>query len=111
MPSAIIKLKDRWFRLIGIPLIAFMSHVIFFNENHGVADEAYSGWQVYLISVVEAIILWEGNRIVLIYFRKKYHIIMILTLRFQRAVPLQNMPYPKIPLKITLKSAPRWDLT
>lgn len=72
MPSATIKLKDRWFRLIGIPLIAFMSHVIFFNENHGVADEAYSGWQVYLISVVEAIILWEGNRLVLIYFRKKY---------------------------------------
>jgi hypothetical protein len=72
MPSATIKLKDRWFRLIGIPLIAFMSHVIFFNENHGVADKAYSGWQVYLISVVEATILWEGNRLVLIYFRKKY---------------------------------------
>lgn len=66
------KIKDTWFRFIGIPFLAFMSHVIFFNENHGVADEKFTFWQVYLISLVEAMILWEANRLVLLYFRNRY---------------------------------------
>ena len=72
LPFQRVAIHDRWFRLLGVPFIAYMSHVIFFNENHGVADEAYSTWQVFLISVVEAMILWEGNRLVLVYYRSRY---------------------------------------
>lgn len=72
MPSRRVKIKDGWFRILGIPLIALMSHVIFFNENHGVADKAFSPVEVYLISIVEALVLWEGNRLVLIYCRSRY---------------------------------------
>ena len=72
MQSSKIRIRDIWFRVLGIPLIAYMSHLIFFNENHGVADEGFSSWQVYLISVAEAVILWEGNRLVLIYWRNRY---------------------------------------
>ncbi|HEY1112719.1 MAG TPA: histidine kinase [Chitinophagaceae bacterium] len=67
-----VELNDRWFRIIGIPLIAYMSHVIFFNENHGSPDEGFSSWQVILISAAEALILWEGNRLVLIFCRSRY---------------------------------------
>lgn len=72
MPPLKVQLNDRWFRLIGIPLIAYMSHVVFFNENHGSPDEKFSSWQVVLISVMEALILWEGNRLVLIYARRRF---------------------------------------
>lgn len=66
------KLNDRWFRFIGIPLIALVSHVVFFNEQQGSADERFVFWEVYLIAVAEAVVLWEVNRLVLLYFRKRY---------------------------------------
>ena len=72
MARSKVQLNDRWFRLIGIPLIAYMSHVIFYNENHGAADELFASWQVILISAAEALVLWEGNRLVLIACRGRY---------------------------------------
>jgi hypothetical protein len=72
MPHQKVQLNDRWFRIIGIPLIAYMSHVIFFNENHGAADEKFTSWQVILISAAEALVLWEGNRLVLIFCRSRF---------------------------------------
>lgn len=72
MTTQNIKLNDRWFRLIGYPLIAYMSHVIFYNENHGSVDEKFTYWQVILISMAEAMILWEANRLVLIYCRRRF---------------------------------------
>ena len=68
----IVQLHDRWFRIFGIPLIAYMSHVIFYNENHGVSDERFTGFQVFLISIVEALILWEANRQVLKLARTRF---------------------------------------
>lgn len=65
-------IKDKWFRIIGIPFIALMAHVIFFNENHGSKDDAFSFWQIYLIGVAEAVILWEVIRLVLQYYRNRY---------------------------------------
>lgn len=66
-----IKINDLWFRFLGIPFIALMSHVIFFNEQHG-HEERFSFWEVYLIAVAEALVLWETNRLVIVYFRKQY---------------------------------------
>ena len=66
-----VRLHDKWFRLLGIPFIAFMSHIIFFNENH-MAEENFSRWQVFLISLGEGILLWETNRLVLLFFYNRY---------------------------------------
>ncbi|KIC95823.1 sensor histidine kinase [Flavihumibacter solisilvae] len=66
-----VRLHDKWFRLLGIPFIAFMSHIIFFNENH-MAEEKFSSWQVFLISLVEGILLWETNRLALLFFYNRY---------------------------------------
>jgi len=66
-----VRLNDKWFRIVGIPFISFMSHVIFFNENH-MEEEEFSYWQIWLISVCEAIIVWEANRLVLLYFYNRY---------------------------------------
>jgi len=69
------KINDRWFRFLGIPLLAFMSHVIFYNENHGFESNIISYWMVLLISIAEAIMLWEANRLVLLFFRNRYPMI------------------------------------
>ncbi|WP_379802264.1 sensor histidine kinase [Flavihumibacter stibioxidans] len=69
--QAPVRLKDTWFRILGIPFIALMSHVIFFNEQHG-QDEKFSFWQVFLISLAEGVVLWETNRLVLLYFHRRY---------------------------------------
>lgn len=64
-------LHDKWFRFIGIPLIALMGHITFFNRNNS-GEEIYSFWEIYFISLAETCIVWESIRMVIIYFRKKY---------------------------------------
>lgn len=66
-----IRLHDKWFRLLGIPFIAFMSHVIFFNENH-MGEEKFSYWQIFLISLAEGVLLWESNRLVLLFSYNRF---------------------------------------
>jgi hypothetical protein len=56
-------------------MLAFMSHVIFYNENHGFESNIISYWMVLLISIAEAIMLWEANRLVLLFFRNRYPMI------------------------------------
>lgn len=63
--------RDMLFRFTGIPCIALMSHIIFFNEKNGISDSGFSFWEVVFISIVEAMALWEVNRLILIYFRKR----------------------------------------
>ena len=72
MPSTEGMLNDKWFRFLGIPFIAFMSHIIFFNEEHMGGEDGFSSWQVYLIAIAEAMLLWETNRLVLYYFHKRF---------------------------------------
>ena len=64
-------LKDKWFRLVGIPVIALMGHITFFNRNES-GGERFGFWGIYLISLAETYILWEAIRLVIIYFRKHY---------------------------------------
>ena len=64
-------LNDKWFRLLGIPLIALMGHITFFNRNHS-GEERFGFWSIYFISLAETYVLWEAIRLVLIYFRKHY---------------------------------------
>ena len=48
-----------------------MSHLIFYNEHHS-GTEIYNYREVLLISVIEGLLLWETNRLVLLYFHRKY---------------------------------------
>jgi two-component sensor histidine kinase len=64
------RLNDGWFRLLGIPLIALMSHLIFYNRNDS-GNQAFGFWGIYLISVVETMMIWESVRLVILYFRHR----------------------------------------
>lgn len=64
------RLHDGWFRLVGIPLIALMSHLVFYNRNDG-GEERFGFWTIYLISVAETMIVWELVRLILYYFRRR----------------------------------------
>lgn len=64
------RLNDRWFRIIGIPVIALVSNIIFYydmNEKHG-----FSFLKDYLYTLLTSLLLWEANRQVIIYTRKKF---------------------------------------
>ncbi|MBS1948653.1 MAG: histidine kinase [Bacteroidetes bacterium] len=63
--------NDKWFRLLGIPLIALMGHITFFNRNH-LGEERFGFWIIYFISLTETYVLWEAIRLVIIYYRKRY---------------------------------------
>lgn len=65
------KLNDTWFRIIGVPLIALMGHLVFYNRNDE-GDERFGFWGIYLISLAETVILWEANRLIILHFRKKF---------------------------------------
>jgi branched-subunit amino acid transport protein len=68
------KLNDKWFRIIGIPLIALMGHLVFYNRNDE-GDERFGFWGIYLISLAETVVLWEVNRVIILFFRKKFPLI------------------------------------
>lgn len=63
------KLNDKWFRLIGIPMVAFLGQTLFYP------DMIFSGRfplvKVYGMSVVVAFVIWEVNRQVLIAVRQR----------------------------------------
>lgn len=63
------KLNDKWFRFLGIPIIAFMGHFIFFN-SHDTGEKDSFG--IFFLSLVETMVLWEVNRPVILYSRRKY---------------------------------------
>ena len=63
------KLNDNWFRFLGMPIIAFTGHFIFFN-SHDTGEEDNFG--IFLLSFFETLILWEANRLVILYFRRKF---------------------------------------
>jgi len=65
------KLHDKWFRFIGIPLIAFMGHIIFYNRNEA-GEQRFGFWTIYLLSLAETMILWEVNRLVFLYYRNRF---------------------------------------
>ncbi|MGN6341428.1 MAG: sensor histidine kinase [Flavisolibacter sp.] len=65
------KLHDKWFRFIGIPVIAFMGHIIFYNRNEA-GEQRYGFWIIYLLSLAETMLLWEVNRLVFLYYRNRF---------------------------------------
>ena len=65
------KLNDKLFRFFGIPLIAFLGHIIFYNRNDS-GEESFGFWTIYLLSLAETMILWEVNRLVFLFYRNRF---------------------------------------
>jgi len=65
------KLNDGWFRFFGIPLIALMGNIIFYNRNDS-GDERFGFGIIFLLSLAETMIIWEANRMIIIYYRRKF---------------------------------------
>jgi hypothetical protein len=65
------KLNDKWFRFAGIPFIAFLGHIIFYNRNES-GEERFGFWTIYFLSVAETMIVWEVNRLVFLYYRNRF---------------------------------------
>ena len=66
------KLKDKWYRIIGIPVVSLISNIIFYydmNQRHG-----FSFWLDYLYTLATAFIIWETNRKIILYTRKKFRL-------------------------------------
>lgn len=64
-------LKDTWFRLLGIPFIALMAHLIFYNRNES-GDQRFGFWGIYFFSLLETFAVWESIRLVILYFRRRF---------------------------------------
>lgn len=64
-------MQDNWVRFIGIPLFAFMGHIIFYNRND-YGEEQFGFWGILLLSMLESMLLWEVNRLVIQYFRRRF---------------------------------------
>jgi two-component system LytT family sensor kinase len=58
--QSIYGFDDRWFRIIGIPLVALLLPVIFFSE--ALSEMNNNLWVGYLEAIFYTVIYWEGDR-------------------------------------------------
>jgi two-component system LytT family sensor kinase len=65
------KLNDGCFIFFVIPLLALMGNIIFYNRNDS-NGERFGFGVIYLLSLAETVVMWEANRLVIIYFRRKF---------------------------------------
>lgn len=65
------RLNDRWFRFIGVPVIGLMGHIIFFNRNDN-GPERFGFLTIYALSMMETLILWEVNRLIVLHYQKVF---------------------------------------
>ena len=65
-----IGFNDGWLMLIGIPLIAFIIPIVFFNCRFD--RPPYLTGQKYFTTLLMAVVLWVGNRYIMIYSRRKF---------------------------------------
>lgn len=65
-----IGFDDRVVMLIGIPLLAFLVPIIFFNCRFD--RPPYLTWEKYLSALAMSAVIWLGNRIIMIRSRKYY---------------------------------------
>lgn len=64
------RLNDKWYRIIGIPLVALVANIIFYydmNEKHG-----FSFLLDFSYTLGICFLLWEANRQVILYTRHRF---------------------------------------
>ncbi|GAB3900664.1 histidine kinase [Larkinella knui] len=64
------KLNDKWFRLIGIPLIALLGDWIFYDEIN--RQHGQSFWLDVGVGVIESSLLWTIARFGIIHSRRRF---------------------------------------
>jgi two-component system, LytTR family, sensor kinase len=67
-----IGFNDGLLILIGIPLLSFIVPIVFFNCRFNKAP--FLTWDKYFTTMMITIVIWLGNRYIMIYSRKKYPI-------------------------------------
>lgn len=66
----ILGFNDNWARIIGVPIVAFAIPIIFLNERF---QEGFIPYIIsFLVSLTFTLILWEGNRRLMILSRKHF---------------------------------------
>ena len=65
-----IGFNDGLLMAIGIPLLSFIIPIVFMNCRF--ARPPYLTWEKYCATLVITIIIWFGNRFIMIYSRRKY---------------------------------------
>ncbi|WP_164851244.1 sensor histidine kinase [Larkinella soli] len=68
-----IRFDDRLFRLFGIPLIAFMMPLVFFD--HSLSEGARALTPIWLVSLLHTWIYWEGNRVIYFQTRRRFPLV------------------------------------
>ena len=69
-PTALEKLNDKWFRIIGIPSIAMLANLLFFVNRF--RNSGILFWENFMIEFIVVGLNWEVNRIYIIYTRNRY---------------------------------------
>ena len=57
--------NDRWLRIIGVPVVAFIIPPLFFWKNS-------LQWQFFFHSFIYTLVLWEGTRLIFIRVTRRY---------------------------------------
>jgi hypothetical protein len=63
-------LNDRWLRIIGVPIFALLATVVFYSDQW--LDGSSSFTKCYLVSLSNTFIFWQGNRQIVIFFRRVF---------------------------------------
>ncbi|MCB0610655.1 MAG: histidine kinase [Lewinellaceae bacterium] len=67
--ACILGFDDRWFRIIGMPLVVLISPIVFFNDS---IDGWDSYWRLALAGIVFTVFIWEGNRQIFMALTRRY---------------------------------------
>ncbi len=63
-------LNDRWLRIIGVPVFALIATVIFYSDQW--LDGSSTFTKCYLVALSDTFIFWQGNRQIVIFFRRVF---------------------------------------
>lgn len=69
----ILGFNDNWARIIGVPIVAFATPIIFLNERF--EEGLFIYFMSFLVSLFYTFILWQGNRRIIIICRTYFNTI------------------------------------
>ena len=63
-------LHDRWFRIIGIPVVALIANLVFYYDSNQAQGRPF--FTSYIHSIIHAWLLWEIARLMIIWTRRRF---------------------------------------
>jgi two-component system, LytTR family, sensor kinase len=69
-PNGKIGFDDRWITLVMIPVTAFLIPIVFFGIRIG--KQPYYDWRMFVTTLISTVVIWLGNRYILIWARGRY---------------------------------------